>query len=281
MRIVVTGSDGMLGCDLTLRLRGRHSVIGVDIDDIDIVNKDVIDYLIGLKPDFIFHLAAYTNVDKAESERERAHNINVCGTENIVNACKRLNIPLVFISTDYVFDGKKETSYNVNDNPDPINFYGETKKGGEEIITTMLKRYFIVRSSWLFGRNGKNFVKTITSLAQSKENIQVVDDQCGSPTYTRDIVVSLEKFLSSEKFGIYHITNSGTCSWCDFAKKIVLLSGKKTAIIPIKSENLTRAAKRPRNSVLNNSLFEARFNYRMPTWEDALERYLSETDSDQ
>ena len=276
MKIVITGSNGMLGYDLVQRLKRRFEVIGIDIENFDIVHKNVVDYLLRQKPDFVFHLAAYTDVDKAERDRKMAYNVNVSGTKNIVTVCKTLDVPLVFISTDYVFDGWKEIPYTEKDRPNPLNFYGETKREGEKIITAMLKKYFIVRTSWLFGKNGKSFVKTINSLAQKKESIEVVDDQYGSPTYTHDLAVSLKMFLTVKKYGVYHITNRNSCSWFDFAKKIISLSGRKTVIIPIKGEDFKRPAKRPRNSVLDNSLFEKRFNYRMPTWDDALRRYLIE-----
>jgi dTDP-4-dehydrorhamnose reductase len=276
MRIVITGSKGMLGYDLVERLKMRYVIIGFDLDDFDIVDGDVIGYISKQKPDFLFHLAAYTNVDKAEEERKRVYNVNVNGVRNIAMACKAMDIPMVFISTDYIFDGTKETPYTEDDYPKPINYYGETKSEGEKLITKSLKKFFIVRTSWLFGKNGKNFVKTITSIPMKKESIEVVDDQYGSPTYTRDLAVSLELFLQSEQYGIYHITNRGSCSWFDFAKMIVLFSGRKTTVIPIKSDVLMRPAKRPQNSVLDNLLFEKRFKYRMPTWDDALRRYLIE-----
>ncbi len=276
MRIVITGSKGMLGYDLVERLKTRYVIIGFDLDDFDIVDGDVIDYISRQKPDFLFHLAAYTNVDKAEEERKRVYNVNVNGVRNIAIACKAMDIPMVFISTDYIFDGTKETPYTEDDYPKPINYYGETKSEGEKLITKSLKKFFIVRTSWLFGKNGKNFVKTITSIPMKKESVEVVDDQYGSPTYTRDLAVSLELFLQSEQYGIYHITNRGSCSWFDFAKMIVLFSGRKTTVIPIKSDVLMRPARRPQNSVLDNLLFEKRFKYRMPTWDDALRRYLIE-----
>lgn len=276
MRIVVTGSKGMLGYDLVQRLKRNHDVIGIDIDDIDIVQRDVIDYLLKVKPNFIYHLAAYTDVDKAETEREKAYDVNVNGIRNIVTVSKELDVPLAFISTDYVFDGSKKTPYTEYDTPNPINYYGETKRDAEEIVTKTLNKFFITRTSWLFGKNGKNFVKTIISLAQKKKVIEVVDDQFSSPTYTFDLSVSLEMFLQSEQFGVYHITNSGVCSWFDFAEKIIAISGNKTSIVPIKTDDLKRPARRPRNSILDNILFEKRFNYRMPNWENALRRYLSE-----
>jgi len=274
LRIVITGSKGMLGYDLSKRLYKKYSLIGIDIDNCDIVSDKIIDYILRKEPEFVFHLAAYSNVDMAEEERERAYNVNVIGTKNIVTVCEKVNIPLVLISTDYVFDGSKKTAYRENDTTKPINFYGKTKKEAEDIVKNRLEKFFIVRTSWLFGKNGKNFVKTITSLSQKRDKIEVVNDQKGSPTYTSDLSAALEMFLASNKYGIYHITNKGICTWFDFAKEIVSLSNIKTEIIPIKSVDFKRPAKRPHNSALDNSHFEKIFSNKMPTWKDALGRHL-------
>ena len=276
MRIVVTGSKGMLGYDLVRKLKKDNDVVEIDIGVCDICDKSVIGFLVERKPEFVFHLAAFTDVDKAESEREKVLRINVSGTENIVTLCKRLDIPIVFLSTDYVFDGSKVTPYNEHDKRSPINFYGETKVKGEKIVIDMLEKFFIVRTSWLFGQNGKNFVKTIISLSERNESINVVDDQYGSPTYTVDLSVSLAMFLRSEKYGIYNITNRNSCSWFGFAQKIISFSGKQTEIIPSKSKDIKRQARRPHNSVLDNSFFEKNFDHRMPEWEEALGRYMSD-----
>lgn len=275
MKIVVTGSKGMLGTDVVERLRSDNEIIEVDVDIYDITDKGVIDYLVKKDPDFIFHLAAFTDVDGAEEEKDVARKVNVKGTENIVRVCKKKNIPLLFISTDYVFDGKKDSPYIESDKTNPICFYGETKVEGEKLVKETLDKFFIVRTSWLFGKNGRNFVDTITSLSEKKSSIKVVDDQTGSPTYTGDFASSLEKFPGSEDYGIYHITNSNFCTWFEFAKKIISLLGHKTEVLPQDSEQLERPARRPLNSVLDNSLFEERFKFRMPTWEDALIRYLT------
>ena len=280
MKILITGSKGMLGYDLVKRLRTDHTIIGIDIDNFDIVDKRVVDYIEHEKPDIIFHLAAFTNVDEAEVKKEKAYSINVKGTENIAEAAKQLDIPIVFISTDYVFDGSKDSPYNETDVTNPINFYGKTKKIAEEIVKSTLEKYFIIRTSWLFGKNGKNFVETIIKHAKEKDRIDVVDDQLGSPTYTFDLSASLALLVNSGQYGIYHITNSGKCSWYDFARKIVKILRLQTSIVPIKSHKLERLAKRPRNSVLNNNLFIKRFNHRMPDWDNALKRYLIDTSKD-
>jgi dTDP-4-dehydrorhamnose reductase len=275
MRICITGSEGMLGFDLAKRLRRKYEVIGVDIDDFDIVHDNFADFLLKNKPDFLFHLAAYTNVDGAEEEKRNAYDVNVLGTRNVVTACRVLDIPLVFLSTDYVFDGRKKGSYEVYDEANPINFYGVTKREAEKIVTNTLRKFFLVRTSWLFGSNGKNFVKTILSLSRERESIDVVDDQRGSPTYTKDLALSLEYFIPSERYGVYHITNSGVCTWYDFAKTILSFIGSNTIVNPVKSESFPRPAKRPRNSVLKNKEFEEIFGHTMPSWNNAVRRYLT------
>lgn len=276
MKIVITGSKGMLGCDLSRRLGKGYDVVGIDIEDVDIAAESAKSFIYSIKPGFIFHLAAYTQVDKAETDTELAYKVNVKGTENIVSVCEELNIPLVFVSTDYVFDGAKEVPYSEKDSPNPINFYGKTKWEAEELIKNRLSKFFIVRSSWLFGKNGKNFVRTILSLSEKNERIEVVDDQRGSPTYTQDLAVSLTYFLDCSEYGIYHVTNAGSCSWCEFAKAIIFFSERCMDIIPVKTKMMQRQVRRPKNSVLDNSLFIQRFNLKMPEWEDALKRYLAE-----
>lgn len=277
MKIVVTGSKGMLGTDVVERLRDKNEIIEVDVDKYDITDEGVINYLIEREPDFIFHLAAFTDVDGAEVEKDNAYRINVKGTENIAKVCRNRDIPILFISTDYVFDGRKDKPYMEDDKTNPICFYGKTKAEGEKLIREKLDKFFVVRTSWLFGENGRNFVDTISSLSEKEGSIKVVDDQSGSPTYTFDLALSLEKFLRSEDYGIYHITNRNSCTWFQFAKKIVAILGHKTRVIPQNSEQLERKAPRPSNSILDNSLFEQKFQMRMPTWEDALSRYLTST----
>jgi dTDP-4-dehydrorhamnose reductase len=275
VKIVITGSRGMLGTDVLERLKDNNEIMEVDVDIFDITDRGVINYLIDREPEFIFHLAAFTDVDRAEKEKDVAYRVNVKGTENIIQVCRKRMIPLLFISTDYVFDGKKESPYREDDKTNPLCFYGKTKAEAEKLIKEALHKFFIVRTSWLFGKNGSNFVDTIISLSEKENSIKAVDDQTGSPTYTRDLALSLERFLRSEDYGIYHITNRNFCTWFEFAKKIVSMLGRDTEVLPQNSEQLKRPALRPPNSTLDNSLFEQKFKFRMPTWEDALCRYIT------
>ena len=266
----------MLGIDLIQQLDKKHEVIGFDIDEVDVRKAEATAYVLREKPEFVFHLAAYTQVDRAEEEKEIAFGINVGGTQNVVNACKYLNAPLLFISTDYIFDGKKAAPYLETDDPHPINLYGNTKREAEKIVMDELDRWFIVRTSWLFGTHGKNFVTAIRRLAMEKDYLEVVDDQRGTPTYTKDLARALELFVDASSYGIYHITNKGNCTWFDFAREIIALTGSTAGVRPVASEKMKRQARRPANSVLDTKQFEEQFHYHMPTWQDALKRYLEE-----
>jgi dTDP-4-dehydrorhamnose reductase len=276
MKVMITGARGMLGSDLFEKLTPGHDVVGFDIEDMDIQKEDSIGFIVQEKPEFVFHLAAYTRVDQAELEPENAYGVNVVGTRNVVRACKELNTPLLFISTDYVFDGAKTGAYSENDTPNPLNEYGKTKLDAERVILESRSRFFIVRTSWLFGSNGSNFVDTIRRLAQERSSLEVANDQRGSPTFTRDLAVSLERFLGATEYGIYHVTNRGSCTWFEFAREIVSHLGLDVEIRPVESEKTGRKARRPANSVLDMTKFEERFAYRMPDWQDALKRYLME-----
>lgn len=266
----------MLGFDLMQHISARHEVKGVDIGEVDIRSREMRALCSREKPSFVFHLAAYTQVDRAEEEQEIATAINVEGTANVVAACKDRDIPLLLASTDYVFDGKKTVPYLETDEPSPINVYGETKREAEKVVMEELSRWFIVRTSWLFGPHGKNFVETILRLADEREYLEVVDDQRGTPTYTMDLVRALEFFISDTAYGIYHITNSGSCTWFDFAREIVSLTGTGVALRPASSEATGRPARRPAYSVLDTGRFENHFGYRMPPWQHGLERYLEQ-----
>jgi dTDP-4-dehydrorhamnose reductase len=266
----------MLGSDLVQQLRRMYEVTEVDIDDVDIRKAEMTELVIREKPGFVFHLAAYTQVDRAEEEREIAYAINVDGTRNIVDGCKRIDVPLLFISTDYLFDGEKDSPYRESDVPNPINVYGNTKHQAERIVMDELRKWFIVRTSWLFGRHGKNFVDTILGAAAKTDHLEVVDDQRGTPTYTRDLARALELFISDRGYGVYHVAGTGNCSWFDFAREIVSLSGSGTEVHAVTSDRMERPARRPANSVLDTAKFEEHFHYQMPAWQDALRRYLQE-----
>lgn len=284
MKILVTGVNGQLGFDCVKELtnRGYKDVKGIDIKDLDITNKeDVFNYIKSYKPDVIMHNAAYTAVDKAELNYDDCYRVNFLGTKCIAEACKEVNAKMVYISTDYVFDGNKNGIYEINDQTNPLSVYGKTKLLGEEFVKSCLSKYFIVRISWVFGINGNNFIKTMLRLAnEGKKELNVVNDQIGSPTYTADLAVLLCDMIETEKYGIYHATNEGYCSWYDFAKKIFELAGKDIKVNPVTTKEylamVTQQAKRPMNSKMSKlSLDKADFN-RLPSWDDALKRYLKE-----
>lgn len=278
MKVLVTGAKGQLGYDVVERLKELNiEHIGVDRDDFDLTNeRQTKEYIVNYKPDVVIHCAAYTAVDKAEDEKEICYAVNVLGTKYVVEACKELNAKMVYISTDYVFDGEKEEPYEVDDKPNPINYYGYTKYQGEEEVKNNLKKYFIVRISWVFGRNGNNFVKTMLRLGQERKEIKVVSDQVGSPTYTYDLAILLCDMIKTDKYGIYHATNEGYCSWYEFACEIFKIAGMDVKVIPIKSEEYPTRARRPRNSMLNKeNLRKEGLNY-LRNWKIAVEEYLNE-----
>lgn len=276
MKIIVTGSNGQLGTDVAAELSAKgHEVIGADLPETDITDELQINELIGSSnADAVIHCAAFTNVDLAESERELCKKINVDGTLNIARACKKHDIKMLYISTDYVFSGEGEEAFETCSPKSPCNFYGESKLGGEIAVTDNCDKYFIVRISWVFGENGKNFVKTMLRLSEERESLTVVCDQTGSPTYTKDLSKLLCNMIETEKYGIYHATNEGYCSWAEFAAEIMKLSGASTKIIPIPSSEYKSAAVRPSNSRLSKKSLDKNGFDRLPTWEDALKRYL-------
>ena len=257
-RLLVTGANGMLGQDLCPILEDEgYDVIETDIDNLDITNHDMIDFVLKKElPDYIIHCAAYTNVDKAEEEPEKAELINAKGTENLAKACAKNNIPTIYISTDYVFDGreanaKRNSPYNPSDIPHPINIYGQTKLKGEEMIKKYCTKYYIVRTSWLYGHHGKNFVETMISLADKPE-LKVVDDQIGCPTWTVELANGIIKIISEKDFGTYHVCGSGSTTWYGFAKEIFKQTGLKVNLKPCATEEFPRPAQRPRYSIMNN-----------------------------
>lgn len=275
---VVTGASGQLGQDLVKELKSReHIVYGFDSKTMDITNSyDVSEIIKSINPDVIIHTAAYTNVDKAEEEQEQCYKVNVEGTKNMVEAAREVGSKFVYISTDYVFDGTKETPYETDDIPHPINTYGLSKRMGE-IETLTYEPSFIVRISWVFGQNGNNFVKKMLELAQTRKELRVISDQVGSPTYTVDVSKFISDVAETEKYGIYHATNKGYISWYEFAKAIFATNKVDVLIHPIPSIEYPTKAERPHNSRLSSrSLTDNNF-YELPTWEDALNRYNQET----
>jgi len=276
--IVITGSKGQLGSDIVKFCQKRSlSYLGIDREDLDITNRDAVnDFFENHSFDTMIHCAAYTAVDLAEDEEELCFKVNTLAVKYITDACKRHNVKLIFISTDYVFDGTKNEYYNVEDETSGLSVYGKSKSEAEKYIKDVLQKYYIVRISWAFGLNGKNFVRTMLRLGKEKESISVVSDQFGSPTYTKDVAQLLVDMIQSEKYGIYHATNEGFCSWSELAEYIMVKANYKTKIIPILTSEYPTKAKRPMNSRLSKkSLDDAGFS-RLPSWKDAIDRYLIE-----
>lgn len=277
MKILVTGANGQLGHDILLNLatRGIHG-IPADIAEFDITQAAATEqFIIAHQPDAVIHCAAYTAVDKAEDDADLCRSINVTGTENIARACQAINAKMVYISTDYVFPGTGETPYETNAPTSPLSVYGKTKLAGEQAVQQLLSRYFIVRTSWVFGKNGSNFVKTMLRLGKERDEINVVCDQIGSPTYTVDLARLLVDMALSEHYGVYHATNEGFCSWAEFAQAIFRKADLPVRVNFITTDQYPVRAHRPSNSRLSKvKLDEAGF-LRLPSWEDALDRYLT------
>ena len=278
MKIVVTGVNGQLGYDVVreLKFRGYQDILGIDIEDLDITNEiHVVEFFKKNIPAVIIHCAAYTAVDKAEDNKDICINVNVDGTRNLVEQAKKYDAKFVYISTDYVFDGDKKSPYEINDTPRPQSVYGESKYLGE-IETLKHEKHFIVRISWVFGKNGFNFVKTMLRLGKEKTFLNVVNDQFGSPTYTYDLSRLLVDFIETDKYGIYHGTNEETCTWFEFAKEIFKIACINIPVNPILTSDYPTKAKRPKNSVMSKSCLDINGFKRLPNWKDALQRYLKE-----
>ena len=267
-KVLVTGANGMLGQDLCPILQDEgYEVIETDVQTLDITNPENIKSVFqGERPDIVIHCAAYTNVDKAEEDIETARLINTKGTENIAKACAEIDSTLVYISTDYVFAGNGTQPYLPTDEASPLNNYGLTKWEGEEAVRKYCKKYYITRTSWLYGIHGKNFVETMIALADKPE-LKVVDDQIGCPTWTIELSNGIVKLLGGAEYGTYHICGSGQTSWYNFAKKIFEFSGLNVNLKPCKTDEFPRPAKRPNYSVMDN-------NKICRNWEAALKDYI-------
>lgn len=278
MKVLVTGIKGQLGYDVCKELSMRNIPFrGVDMEDFDITEVSaVIEAITAYNPEAVIHCAAYTAVDKAEDNTQLCEKVNVQGSINIAKACKKIGAKMLYISTDYVFPGTGDTEYETNDEVHPLSVYGRTKLEGELAVQKMLTNYFIIRTSWVFGTNGMNFVKTMLRLSKVHAKIDVVDDQIGSPTYTVDLARLLCDMVVSDKYGVYHATNEGFCSWAEFAQEIFKLSGITAVVNPIPTRDYPARAVRPLNSRLSKrSLSDAGF-HRLPTWQNAIGRYLME-----
>ena len=278
MRVLVTGYAGQLGWDTVRQLEARGiECRGVDAEDFDLTDGQAVrDYVRDYRPTAIVHCAAYTNVDKAESQPEICAAVNGMGTVNIVRAALSVGAKFVFISTDYVFPGTGDKPWQINDAYGPLNVYGMSKVQGEDAVRSLMTRWFILRTSWVFGKNGHNFVRTMLRLGAEKKEIRVVNDQVGSPTYTRDLARVICDLLPTDKYGIYHVRNEGFMSWCDFAKMIMPKSGLPCRVLPVASSEYPTPAKRPLNSRLDGSALAAAGIEPMPSVENALDRYLAE-----
>lgn len=278
MKILVTGAGGQLGMDVCAVLNSRGvDYAGTGHSDMDITDCSVVeDKILSYNPDAVVHCAAYTAVDRAEDEPEVCWAINSDGTKNIALACRRVGAKMLYISTDYVFSGTKDGFYQVTDAVSPCGVYARSKLAGELVVQSLLDRFFIVRISWVFGKNGNNFVKTMLRLAETRTELGVVCDQVGSPTYTTDLAPLLCNMVMTDKYGVYHATNEGECSWAEFADEIFRKTGKAVMVNRLTTSQYGAKAARPLNSRMSKqSLDDAGFA-RLPVWQDALARYLKE-----
>jgi dTDP-4-dehydrorhamnose reductase len=283
VRIVVTGAHGTLGSDICDSMAEHFETTAFDLDDFDVSDLEPTRARISLNnPDLIVHCAAYTDVDRAEEDSEHAFRVNATGTKNVALVSDELSIPMVYISTDYVFNGAKRSPYLEGDRPDPLSVYGKSKLAGEKWVKRLLHNFFIVRTSCLFGKEGDTFIRKILRKADAESSargeISVVDDQLLSPTYTLDLAKALLILIQSQSYGIYHITNSGHCSWFQLARTVFDCLGIETKLLPVGLDSYSQAARRPRFSVLDNSLFEKNFGVRLRHWEEALKEFLHALD---
>lgn len=285
MKVLVTGANGQLGTDVMAELVKRgHDAVGVDVSEMDITKADeVCRVMTAAEPEAVIHCAAWTAVDDAEDKPEAVRAVNALGTENIARLCKEQDCKLMYISTDYVFDGTGKRPWEPDDDRQPLNVYGQTKYEGELAVEKYAEKFFIVRIAWVFGLNGKNFIKTMLELAKTHEELKVVSDQIGSPTYTRDLARLLADMIETDKYGRYHATNEGFCSWYDFAREIFRQASalghtecQQMTVKPVASSEFQTKAARPSNSRMSkNKLTENGFR-RLPEWQDAVARYLKE-----
>lgn len=276
MKVFVTGVKGQLGYDVVNELEKRGlTAIGVDIDEMDITDAESVNRVIrDAAPDAVIHCAAYTAVDAAEDNAELCRRVNADGTANIAGVCRDLDIPMMYISTDYVFDGQGTRPWEPDDERDPLNVYGQTKYEGELAVTDALDKFFIVRIAWVFGVNGKNFIKAILNKAKTVDTLTVVNDQFGSPTYTYDLARLLVDMIQTDKYGFYHATNEGICTWYDFACEIIRQAGLQTKVVPVSADQYPAKAKRPCNSRMSKEKLTENGFEKLPAWQDAVKRYL-------
>ncbi len=275
MKILITGSNGMLGHDLQEVLADKHELILTTSKTLDITDKQhTMDFIFEVKPDIVINSAAYTDVDGCEENQDIAYAVNGEGVRNLALACKEVDCALVHVSTDYVFDGTARDPIKEDGKIGPISIYGKSKLKGEEAILEILDKFFIVRTAWLYGINGKNFPKTILELAQNHSEITVVYDEVGSPTYTPDLADGIAKLIETDYYGIYHLTNSGSCSWCEFARYIFEVAEVDVKVIPVTASEFARPAPRPSYSVLDNDNWVKNGFEPLRSYKDAIKEYI-------
>jgi len=276
MKILVTGVKGQLGYDVVREGESRGlEMFGTDVDNMDITDAGQVKQVIeDYRPDAVIHCAAYTAVDAAEDNQELCRKINVDGTRNIAEVCKAMDIPMMYFSTDYIFNGQGENFWKEDDEKQPLNVYGQTKYEGELAVQELIQKYFILRISWVFGVNGNNFIKTMLRLGKERGTVGVVSDQIGSPTYTYDLAKLVVDMIQTDKYGAYHVTNDGICSWYEFACEIFRQAGLDVKVTPLTTAEYPAKAARPFNSRMSkDKLINAGFEM-LPGWQDALRRYL-------
>jgi dTDP-4-dehydrorhamnose reductase len=277
MKVIVAGSKGMLAQDLIPLLKKEHETLSFDQDEVDITDKErVFDLIASTKPDLVINCAAYNRVDQAETDHDAAFGVNADGVQHLALACEEFGSVLCHFSTDYVFDGKSTQPYQPDDQPNPISLYGESKWAGEVVIQSILNRYYLIRTSSLYGKHGPNFVYTILRLAKEKKVLRVVQDQIMSPTWTMNLAQGVMQLIHSDNFGVYHLTDrtEGGISWFEFAKEILKLKGINKEIEPTTSEKFKRPAKRPAYSVLDTTLFTQRSGYEPMAWQESLKQFM-------
>ena len=275
MKILITGSNGMLGHDLIEVLKDNHELLLTTSKTLDITDGDsVMDFIVKSNPDIVINSAAYTDVDGCESNPDLAYNVNGEGVKNLALACREVDCPLVHISTDYVFNGQNDRPWVEDDEIGPISIYGKSKLKGEEHIKEILEKYFIVRTAWLYGVNGRNFPRTMLELAQNHSEITVVYDEVGTPTYTPDLAKGISELIETDYYGTYHLTNSGNCSWCEFARYIFEVADVDVNVIPVTASEFARPAPRPSYSVLENRNWVENGFEPLRNYKEAIKEYI-------
>lgn len=276
MKVLVTGVKGQLGYDVVLECEKRGiEAIGVDVEEMDITDATMVKKVIKeSNVDAVIHCAAWTAVDAAEDQIDLCTKVNVDGTRNIAEVCKELDIKMMYFSTDYVFDGLGTNEWQENDERQPLNVYGQTKCDGEKVVEDLLEKYYIVRISWVFGFNGNNFIKTMLRLGKERGAVSVVSDQIGSPTYTYDLAKLVVDMIVTDKYGVYHATNEGLCSWYEFACEIFKQANIDVQVTAVDSSAFPVKATRPQNSRMSKKQLDVNGFSRLPEWQDALNRYL-------